>query len=195
MLNESALPVVMKMTYIATLTAAPRGFIISQLITLFRSLSIAMRRVTTPQDVTKLLLPITNRILIHMSLLWCSRYYTDGTCIQVSLKIVKAKMLAVKRDFGGYRKLTKRRVFEAYLREMAEDIKDMIDSFLIAWTRHPNECSLSTICLEETTIHSRVWELMKDCTVSEPRKRRSSFISERITNALLRKRGYEALAG
>ncbi|PBK64362.1 hypothetical protein ARMSODRAFT_471114 [Armillaria solidipes] len=195
MVKESALPVVLKMTYIATLTAAPRGFLIVQLITMFRSLLTAMRGVTTPEDILKSLLPISNRILILMSLLGCPRSYTDNTCIQVSLKIAKEKMLAVKRDFGGYRQFTRRRAFRICLREMAHDIKNIIASFLTAWTRHPNECSISRICLEETTIHTRVWELMKDCTVSEPRKQRSSFILEQISNALLRKQGYEALSG
>ncbi|KAK0224476.1 hypothetical protein EDD85DRAFT_859399 [Armillaria nabsnona] len=212
MVKESALPVVLKMTYIATLTAAPRGFLIVQLITMFRSLlvsaiadctvlslcsfyKIAMRHVTTPEDILKSLLPISNRILILTSLLGCPRSYTENTCIQVSLKIAKEKMLAAKRDFGGYRQFIRRRAFRTCLREMAHDIKNIIASFLTAWTRHPNECSLSRICLEETTIHTRVWELMKDCAVSEPRKRGSSFILEQISNALLRKQGYEALSG
>ncbi|KAK0215122.1 hypothetical protein IW262DRAFT_264356 [Armillaria fumosa] len=195
MVKESALPLVLKMTYIATLISAPRGVLIVQLITMFRSLLIAMRRVTTPEDILKSLLPISNRILILTSLLGCPRSYTDNSCIQVSLKIAKEKMLAAKRDFGGYRKFMRRRAFRNFLREMAHDIQNIIASFLTAWTRHPNECNLSRICLEDTIIHTRVWELLKDCTVSEPKKRRSSFILAQISNALLRKQGYEALAG
>ncbi|KAK0466690.1 hypothetical protein IW261DRAFT_1112609 [Armillaria novae-zelandiae] len=113
----------------------------------------------------------------------------------ISLKIAKEKMLAAKRDFGGCRKFMKRRAFRSFLREMALDIQNIIASFLTAWTRHPNECNLSKICLEDTIIHTRVWELLKDCTVSEPKKRRLSFILAQISNALLRKQGYEALSG
>ncbi|PBK87123.1 hypothetical protein ARMGADRAFT_467337 [Armillaria gallica] len=100
MVKESALPVVLKMTYIATLTAAPRGFLIVQLITMFRSLlvsattyctvlslcslyKIAMRRVTTPEEILTSLLPISNRILVLTSLLGCPRSYTENTCIQI----------------------------------------------------------------------------------------------------------------
>ncbi len=167
MVKESALPVVLKMTYIATLTAAPRGFLIVQLITMFRSLlvsatayctvlslsslyKIAMRCVTTPEDILKSLLPISNRILILTSLLGCPRSYTENTCIQVhvpsssqrklpsltsltrSLKIAKEKMLAAKRDFGGYRQFIRRRAFRTCLLEMAHDIKNIIASFLTA---------------------------------------------------------------
>ncbi|KAK0202308.1 hypothetical protein DFS33DRAFT_883688 [Desarmillaria ectypa] len=193
MVKESALPVVLKMTYIATLTAAPRGFLIVQIMTMFRSLLIAIRRVTTPEDIVKSLIPISNRILILISLLGCPRSYTDNSCIQLSLNIVKVKMLAAKRDFGGYRQFTKRGAFRTCLHEIVHDINEMISSFLAAWTRHPNEYSISRICLEEATIHTRVWELMKDCAASEPRKRRSSFISEQIRDALFRKSGYEAI--